>query len=194
MRGFGDYTEDLSASALKSRDGKDATDLIVTAIDARNHRAQPDGISGPLQAKPNGGQSLNYQNPIAIHAGNGADVSPSLTSEGADAGEDGNGRHAFALAYHENLSGNVAEANTARSLRAGASHSYQFAGGTMGVRRLTPTECEALQGFPRDWTLVDGTSDTARYRQLGNAVCVPVAEWIGRRIQEVDHAAPRRKE
>ena len=50
----------------------------------------------------------------------------------------------------------------------------------MGVRRLTPTECERLQGFPDGWTA--GQSDSARYRQLGNAVCVPVAEWIGKRI------------
>jgi DNA (cytosine-5)-methyltransferase 1 len=52
----------------------------------------------------------------------------------------------------------------------------------LGVRRLTPTECERLQGFPDGWT--EGLSDTARYRVLGNAVCVPVAEWIGRRILE----------
>lgn len=53
---------------------------------------------------------------------------------------------------------------------------------TTGVRRLTPVECERLQGFPDGWT--DGQSDSARYRQLGNAVTVPVAEWIGRRIIE----------
>jgi len=50
----------------------------------------------------------------------------------------------------------------------------------VGVRRLTPTECERLQGFPDNWT--DGQSDSIRYRQLGNAVAVPVIEWIGRRI------------
>lgn len=49
-----------------------------------------------------------------------------------------------------------------------------------GIRRLTPVECERLQGFPDGWTA--GQSDSARYRQLGNAVAVPVAEWIGRRI------------
>jgi DNA (cytosine-5)-methyltransferase 1 len=49
-----------------------------------------------------------------------------------------------------------------------------------GVRRLTPTECERLQGFPDGWT--DGQSDTVRYKQLGNAVAVPVAEWIGKMV------------
>lgn len=54
------------------------------------------------------------------------------------------------------------------------------------VRRLTPTECERLQGFPDGWTLLpDGnTPDSPRYRALGNAVAVPVAEWIGWRIIE----------
>ena len=44
------------------------------------------------------------------------------------------------------------------------------------VRRLTPTECERLQGFPDDWT--EGQADTHRYKQMGNAVAVPVVEWI----------------
>lgn len=53
-----------------------------------------------------------------------------------------------------------------------------------GVRRLMPVECERLQGFPDGWTA--GQSDSARYRQTGNAVAVPVAEWIGRRIVEAN--------
>lgn len=65
------------------------------------------------------------------------------------------------------------------------------AGGS-GVRRLTPRECERLQGFPDDWTRygADGQelSDSARYRMLGNAVSVPVVAWIARRITEADHA------
>lgn len=51
-----------------------------------------------------------------------------------------------------------------------------------GVRRLTPVECERLQGFPDGWTGIPGNSDTQRYRQLGNAVAVPVAEWVLRRV------------
>lgn len=44
------------------------------------------------------------------------------------------------------------------------------------VRRLTPLECERLQGFPDEWT--EGQADTHRYKQMGNAVAVPVVEWI----------------
>jgi DNA (cytosine-5)-methyltransferase 1 len=62
----------------------------------------------------------------------------------------------------------------------------------MRVRRLTPIECERLQGFPDDWTRygTDGKeiSDSARYRMIGNAVCVPVAHWIGERILEAERA------
>ena len=54
------------------------------------------------------------------------------------------------------------------------------------VRRLTPVECERLQGFPDGWT--DGRADSARYRQMGNAVCVPVVEWIMRRLVAADGA------
>jgi len=51
----------------------------------------------------------------------------------------------------------------------------------MSVRRLTPTECERLQGFPDGWTA--GQADSHRYKQLGNAVTVNVAEWIARRTR-----------
>jgi len=47
---------------------------------------------------------------------------------------------------------------------------------TTQVRRLTPLECERLQGFPDGWT--EGQVDTHRYKQMGNAVAVPVVEWI----------------
>ena len=54
-------------------------------------------------------------------------------------------------------------------------------------RRLTPTECERLQAFPDDWTRYaeDGSevADTHRYRMMGNAVTVSVAEWIGHRLR-----------
>jgi len=53
------------------------------------------------------------------------------------------------------------------------------------VRRLTPTECERLQGFPDGWT--EGQADTHRYKQMGNAVAVPVVEWIiGRLVNLID--------
>ena len=70
------------------------------------------------------------------------------------------------------------------TLQAGAQHGV---GSPSGVRRLTPLECERLQGFPDGWTA--GQSDSTRYRQLGNAVAVTVTTWLGRRIVEVCDAA-----
>jgi hypothetical protein len=62
----------------------------------------------------------------------------------------------------------------------------------MAVRRLTPRECERLQGFPDDYTLVEyrgkPAKDGPRYRAIGNSMAVPVMAWIGRRIAKV--AAP----
>lgn len=78
-----------------------------------------------------------------------------------------------------------------------AEHAVTIHDGTSWVvRRLTPTECERLQGFPDGWTdlgdWVDGdgkvrkTTDGARYKALGNSFAVPVIRWIGERIEEVD--------
>jgi len=86
------------------------------------------------------------------------------------------------------------EENVANALRsAGDGHVGDQMGYVMAstaVRRLTPLECERLQGFPDDWTRrqADGTeqSDSARYRQCGNAVAVPVIEWIARRMVAMD--------
>lgn len=51
------------------------------------------------------------------------------------------------------------------------------------MRRITPVECERLQGFPDDFTKIN--SDSTRYSQLGNAVALPVVEWIGKGIVSV---------
>lgn len=66
----------------------------------------------------------------------------------------------------------------------GRTHSRQQSVG-YGVRRLTPTECERLQGFPDGHTA--GESDSQRYRMLGNAVAVPCGEWIGKRIYQEEN-------
>jgi len=55
----------------------------------------------------------------------------------------------------------------------------------MRVRRLTPIECERLQGFPDNYTNTPTSSDTTRYKALGNSMAVPVMKWIGQRINEL---------
>ena len=65
-----------------------------------------------------------------------------------------------------------------------------FAHNLETVRRLTPRECERLQGFPDDYTLIPygkkPASDGPRYKALGNSMAVPVMKWIGERIEAVD--------
>jgi DNA (cytosine-5)-methyltransferase 1 len=55
----------------------------------------------------------------------------------------------------------------------------------MAVRRLTPAECEKLQGFPPNYTAIPGAADGPRYKALGNSMAVPCMAWIGRRIQKL---------
>ena len=50
------------------------------------------------------------------------------------------------------------------------------------IRRLTPLECERLQGFPDGWTDIPNASDSARYKALGNSVAIPCVEFIMGRI------------
>ena len=64
--------------------------------------------------------------------------------------------------------------DTHHTLRSGTKQSTGVLGSQ--VRRLTPLECERLQGFPDGWTA--DQVDTHRYKQMGNAVAVPVVEWI----------------
>jgi DNA (cytosine-5)-methyltransferase 1 len=68
----------------------------------------------------------------------------------------------------------------------------------MAVRRLTPRECERLQGFPDDYTLVEYrgrlVADGPRYRALGNSMAVPVMRWIGARIAAIHEIVLHRNE
>ena len=71
----------------------------------------------------------------------------------------------------------VANALQAHQPSVQSHHAQTFiAEAEMQVRRLTPVECERLQGFPDGWT--DGQADSNRYKQMGNAVAVPVVQWI----------------
>ena len=88
-------------------------------------------------------------------------------------------------------------AQTLRSMNNAGSHAsggghIAIASQTMQVRRLTPTECERLQGFPDGWTaipwkkkLADDCPDGPRYKALGNSMAVNCMEWIGERINAI---------
>lgn len=68
---------------------------------------------------------------------------------------------------------------------------------SMAVRRLTPVECERLQGFPDNYTDIKSknkpTPDGPRYKALGNSMAVPVMAWIGQRIEQVEAICKQNK-
>jgi DNA (cytosine-5)-methyltransferase 1 len=126
-------------------------------------------------------------------------VTHSLTSEGADASEDGTGRGTpmvatFVKARRAGENNPSPESwRESGTLPTLAGHSTTTTAAIVHadqiVRRLMPIECERLQGFPDNWTATSwgvGQKDSARYRQLGNAVAVPVVEWIARRLVAAD--------
>ena len=114
----------------------------------------------------------------------------------ADAGAQQQNYVAFAMRGREE--GNVPEVNGDGSVVAGlraasGGSTRDMIACSSVVRRLTPTECERLQGFPDGWTQVPvgnkPTADGPRYKQLGNSMAVPVMAWIGRRIAMVERLA-----
>lgn len=103
----------------------------------------------------------------------------------------GQGSQARSVGYSEHL------APTLPSADSGSNRTPTLMQG-MSVRRLTPRECERLQGFPDDYTLVPyrgkPAADGPRYKALGNSMAVPVMRWIGERIQMVERLRPEEAE
>jgi len=130
MQAFGEYADDQTASAMKARDYKDATDLV----------------------------SVTTMKAVGTDMFNGA------------------------------ITGDVAVPMTNRADGTGTGPTVMQA---MAVRRLTPIECERLQGFPDNYTQIpwskkpaDQCPDGVRYKALGNSMAVPVMRWIGERINK----------
>ena len=89
----------------------------------------------------------------------------------------------FVDTYNGTIQGNVSATMTADM--AGPTHSGPKIMQDMAVRRLTPTECERLQGFPDGYTNIkENCPDGPRYKALGNSMAVPVMRWIGERINQ----------
>ena len=134
---------------------------------------------------------IDTQNMTEGHAsggkGHGNDGDPSFTLTKGHS-------HAVAVDTY-----NQAVGVKSQTLRSGAS-SIEHSGGVinpadrMAVRRLTPKECERLQGFPDDHTLIpwrnkpaDQCPDGPRYKALGNSMAVPCMAWIGKRIDRIEN-------
>ena len=165
-------------------------------------------VCAPLIGKPYGDQQGDESKLVVACLNSGGNsgefrtepgehlVAYSLRAEGFDASEDGTGRGTpLALAFQPKASCTQSMNLNPLSPSIGTSKEVGCLLSS-GVRRLTPTECERLQGFPDGWTCLcqplEGYDanrctcpDGARYKALGNAVTVNVIEWIGRRMAQV---------
>jgi len=121
------------------------------------------------------------------------DVAQPIMAGGPVGGNQGSDFVCQPVAFSENQQGEVWEHGTFQALNKGGGkpgQSYPALRQGSAVRRLTPRECERLQGFPDDFTLVPYRgrmmADGPRYKMLGNSMARPVMRWIGDRIAFVD--------
>ena len=168
----------------------------VTAFTCKDYGADAGPIAPTLRAMNHSGSHANAGGQVAVCVT--GEITHTLKAEGFDGSEDGTGRgqpivtHAIqAGALRTNPAsgpdGVGVQADHAYTLEARAE--VQAVQSGSAVRRLTPTECERLQGFPDDHTLIpwrnkpaDECPDGPRYKAIGNSKAVTVVRWIGRRL------------
>lgn len=144
-------------------------------------------------------QTLQAKNPMAVaftckdHGADAGEIAPTLRSMGHDGSHaNGGGQVAVAFDLRGREGGAMLEGphDTANIRAASGGSSRSYVAHPMAVRRLTPRECERLQGFPDDYTLVPHrgkpAADGPRYKALGNSMAVPVIRWIGAGIDALE--------
>ena len=148
-----------------------------------------ESIAGTLQRNYADKWGLDNQH---VDAGCPMFITHALTSKGYNASEDGTGRDTpiVPVAFAQNQRDEVGTMSVCGALQAEPGMKQQTYVNHNGVRRLTPTECERLQGFPDGYTNVPyrgkPAADGPRYAALGNSMAVPVMASIGRKIQAVE--------
>jgi DNA (cytosine-5)-methyltransferase 1 len=166
MVAFGEYSVDGTASAMKARDWKDATDLVAQPVAVyENHPSDSrvtelGDVSSTVRARwgTGGGNAPMVSQPMVW------DTTNITSPQNGSNPKPGDPCFTLAKGQHPPLLT------------------------SMAVRRLTPVECERLQGFPDNYTNIPWrkaaeSPDGPRYKALGNSWAVPVVAWIGQRIQ-----------
>jgi DNA (cytosine-5)-methyltransferase 1 len=219
MTAFGEYQDDETASCMKSRDYKDATDLIAQepSVVSWNGDTTPkasEDVSVTLRSQQGGEgvgvafqkSELRLKDKIELKQ-----ISPTLKAETKQGDTEVNvlqGGEGVGVAFTASDRSNKAAWEGDISGTINCQMNSESSNLQMGVRenltvrRLTPIECERLQGFPDNWTsekmelILEGNewkatgkvvkqADGPRYKAMGNAVTVNVAEWIGKQIEKV---------
>jgi len=196
MTAFGEYETDGTASAMKARDYKEATDLISCA------EVPPCMTAGGAPFERTGNERTECEAIIAFSCkDNGRDcqedVKPTMRSMNGlkpNGGgqlaigcfKAGQGAKAGSIGYDEAVSPTLGAADS-------GSNRTPTLMQLMSVRRLTPVECERLMGFPDNYTAIPWRGKSAelcpdgpRYKALGNSWAVNCARWVGTRIQMME--------
>jgi len=208
MVAFGEYSDDGTASAMKARDYKDATDLVaqpiaynITFCDANGTRAD----------RPDGGLYVNETDVTSTltKAGIGTNVAQPIAFSGqmsnpqtdVDMTQTLQAKNPMSVAWSMNLMSPGRKVREDHGVGALTQQCHCPTQGNeavviqqaMAVRRLTPKECERLQGFGDNYTDIQAkgkpTPDGPRYKALGNSMAVPVMRWIGERIKQYEEMA-----
>jgi len=160
----------------------------------------PSGITPTLDVGKVDGVAVafaeNSRAELRLCGGDG-NVSSQLATGG---GKPGQGQPCIAFDMRGREGGAMPEGphNTANIRAASGGSSRSYIANQMQVRRLTPVECERLQGFPDNYTRIpwrnktpENCPDGPRYKAIGNSMAVPVMRWIGERIQKVNEMQER---
>ena len=198
----GDISHCLNAGGMGRQDYETET-LITHSLRAEGFDASEDGggrgtplvacdLADTLTVGAN--QTTGFIGDICAftakdHGADAGAISPTLRG-GGHHNSHANGGVMPAVAFAQNQRDEVRLMDVAGALASEPGMKQQTYVHTSAVRRLTPRECERLQGFPDDYTLVPyrgkPASDGPRYKALGNSMAVPVMAWIGRRIAMVE--------
>ena len=192
------YQEEVAPTLKASASGNMMPSILCLNDQGGNIMECSENVTGTLRAQEHGHQPLivsaHPDQEALLFENHGVDsrytgphpVSPTLSCRA------GTGGNNLPLALQEQgriysrqwvdtfKDDRIASTESARQHKDATDLICQTAGGPLLIRRLTPRECERLQGYPDDFTNLPGTSDSARYRGLGNSVCIPCVEYIMR--------------
>ena len=193
MVAFGEYASDGTASAMKARDYKDATDLIACGTPMAfnpNQLTSPTNRSrvepgGPCPTLTKFGEATCVASPANLsgtQCASAENLSPSLCASNPTA-------VSYSTKLHNTGANNAGKLFEEYSTCLDANSPSPALLTPSQVRRLTPIECERLQGFPDNHTRIpwrgkpaEQCPDGPRYKALGNSMAVPVMRWIGQKI------------
>ena len=161
----------VAACFDRQRSDEYGTDDIASTMSARDFKAATDLVAQPYSIMPmNSGKDYKARE---------TDVSQPIMAAGPSGGNQGGDYVVQAITQFGEIAGTLSARHDSSPC---ADRGQNMVNQSMAVRRLTPRECERLQGFPDDYTAIPGAADGPRYKALGNSMAVPVMAWIGKRI------------